>query len=296
MSTFTHDLIEWIERHLNGRLTIEDVALKAGYSKWHLQRLFREETGYQLASYIRFRKLNKAAMLLKMTPLPAVEIGEYLGFSTQQTFTRSFTRHFGVAPGRYRETHHWNFRGMVARVSEPTVCLPEAETLTHGPSLSPGVSLSYLCEPDELENINYHCQQRERLLSKAFEVFNGILPPLVAEQFEPEVQGGRAQFTMTFHQHAQEVHYQNASPDRFLRFQFSGTHPELVRMQASVYQYVMPFRPEVRRKGPDFFVCHSPQTPANVSSNGAFTGHYYIPVSAPEPLAASAQQASPFLT
>lgn len=33
MKTFTHDLISWIERNLENPLRIDDVALKAGYSK-----------------------------------------------------------------------------------------------------------------------------------------------------------------------------------------------------------------------------------------------------------------------
>ena len=49
MNTFTRDLIDWIEKNLEGKLTIDDVSAKAGYSKWHLQRMFRDDTGFQLA-------------------------------------------------------------------------------------------------------------------------------------------------------------------------------------------------------------------------------------------------------
>lgn len=44
MNMFTCDLIDWIEKNLTDKLTIDDVAARAGYSKWHLQRIFREET------------------------------------------------------------------------------------------------------------------------------------------------------------------------------------------------------------------------------------------------------------
>lgn len=159
MNSFTRDLLDWIESNLNSKLTIDDVSVKAGYSKWHLQRIFREDTGFHLASYIRYRKLNKAAMILRMTHMPAVEISELLGFSTQQTFTRSFTRHFGAAPGKYRDASEWSFRGMVARASPNLSDLPEAETVTQGPGIIPGLSLSYLCDYSELEDVNYHCDR-----------------------------------------------------------------------------------------------------------------------------------------
>ena len=50
---FIHDLLDWIDNNLDSRLDIETVSRRAGYSKWHLQRLFKEHTGSPLAEYIR---------------------------------------------------------------------------------------------------------------------------------------------------------------------------------------------------------------------------------------------------
>lgn len=40
-------IVEWIDDNLNQPLRIDDIARHAGYSKWHLQRLFmqRGESG-----------------------------------------------------------------------------------------------------------------------------------------------------------------------------------------------------------------------------------------------------------
>ncbi|VTP61257.1 Right origin-binding protein [Serratia rubidaea] len=40
-----HDLLNWIETHLDQPLLLDNVAAKSGYSKWHLQRMFRSTTG-----------------------------------------------------------------------------------------------------------------------------------------------------------------------------------------------------------------------------------------------------------
>ena len=48
-----HDLLDWIETHLDQPLLLDNVAAKSGYSKWHLQRMFRSTTGHALGSYIR---------------------------------------------------------------------------------------------------------------------------------------------------------------------------------------------------------------------------------------------------
>ncbi|HHX3736071.1 TPA: helix-turn-helix domain-containing protein, partial [Klebsiella variicola] len=45
------DLIDWIDNHLDSRLDIDTVARRSGYSKWHLQRIFKEHTGQPLGEY-----------------------------------------------------------------------------------------------------------------------------------------------------------------------------------------------------------------------------------------------------
>ncbi|MEM6158960.1 hypothetical protein AAH446_00125 [Erwinia sp. P6884] len=64
---FILDLIEWIEGNMEQRLKIEHVADKSGYSKWYLQRMFRDKTGIRLAEYIRKRKMSKSACALRLT-------------------------------------------------------------------------------------------------------------------------------------------------------------------------------------------------------------------------------------
>lgn len=43
------DLLIWLEGHLDQPLSLDNVAAKAGYSKWHLQRMFKDVTGQLLA-------------------------------------------------------------------------------------------------------------------------------------------------------------------------------------------------------------------------------------------------------
>lgn len=46
-------LTNWIDNNLDKALSIEEVAAKSGYSKWHLQRMFRTVTKQTLGGYIR---------------------------------------------------------------------------------------------------------------------------------------------------------------------------------------------------------------------------------------------------
>lgn len=91
-------IVEWIDDNLNQPLRIDDIARHAGYSKWHLQRLFMQYKGESLGRYIRERKLLLAARDLRDTDQKVYDICLKYGFDSQQTFTRIFTRTFSQPP------------------------------------------------------------------------------------------------------------------------------------------------------------------------------------------------------
>ena len=95
-------IVEWIDDNLHQPLRIDDIARHAGYSKWHLQRLFLHSTkGRAWGRYIRERKLLLAARDLRDTDQRVYDICLKYGFDSQQTFTRVFTRTFNQPPGAY---------------------------------------------------------------------------------------------------------------------------------------------------------------------------------------------------
>ena len=102
------DLLDWLEDHLDQPLTLNNVAIKAGYSKWHLQRMFRDVTGRAIGSYIRARRLSKAAVALRLTARPILDIALQYRFDSQQTFTRAFKKQFGLTPAHYRRSPDWS--------------------------------------------------------------------------------------------------------------------------------------------------------------------------------------------
>lgn len=99
-----HDLMNWIETHLDQPLLLDNVAAKSGYSKWHLQRMFRSTTGHALGSYIRERRLSQAAQALRTTPRPILDIALQFHFDSQPSFSRAFKKQFGKTPAVYRRT------------------------------------------------------------------------------------------------------------------------------------------------------------------------------------------------
>ena len=100
-----HSILSWIEDNLESPLSLEKVSERSGYSKWHLQRMFKKETGHSLGQYIRSRKLTEIAQKLKQSNEPILYLAERYGFESQQTLTRTFKNYFDVPPHQYRITN-----------------------------------------------------------------------------------------------------------------------------------------------------------------------------------------------
>lgn len=102
MQSVIRDIINWIESDLSRPMRSSDIAEKAGYSRWHLQRSFKYVTGHTMGHYIRSRRMTVAAVLLKTTKLSIASIYLRVGYDEAATFCRVFFRHFGLSPTAYR--------------------------------------------------------------------------------------------------------------------------------------------------------------------------------------------------
>ncbi|PHM29135.1 helix-turn-helix domain-containing protein [Xenorhabdus budapestensis] len=105
LESVINDIVKWLENQLQltESIKIDAIAHKSGYSKWHLQRIFKELKGCTLGQYVRRRRLHEAAKSLREDDLPILDIALQYGFSSQATFTRIFKKHFNTTPAKFRE-------------------------------------------------------------------------------------------------------------------------------------------------------------------------------------------------
>lgn len=101
-SALVQQIIDTLEEHVLTDWQLEDFAEKIGYSKFHLTRKFKEETGFSIGEYIRTRRLAIAAQLLLNTDEPILFIALELHFQSQEAFTRAFKELYKLPPGKYR--------------------------------------------------------------------------------------------------------------------------------------------------------------------------------------------------
>lgn len=92
----------YIESHLAGPLTLDDVAGVAGVSRFHLVRAFAAATGCSVMRYVRARRLTRAAQALAAGAPDILSLALEAGYGSHEAFTRAFREHFGVTPEAVR--------------------------------------------------------------------------------------------------------------------------------------------------------------------------------------------------
>ncbi|WP_090917197.1 AraC family transcriptional regulator [Bacillus sp. 103mf] len=94
--------IDYMEKHIEEELNLEEVASYCAMSMYHFHRVFQDNIGMSVNSYIRKRRLTYAAQALVMTNRSVLDIAVQYGFSSQEAFTRAFKGMFHLPPKRYR--------------------------------------------------------------------------------------------------------------------------------------------------------------------------------------------------
>ncbi|MBD5480885.1 MAG: helix-turn-helix transcriptional regulator [Lachnospiraceae bacterium] len=95
-------VIDYIEKHLDEEMELDNIARHAGYSKFHLNRIFTEETGTTIHKYLQLRRLTIAAEKLAKTDIPVAQIAYEAGYHSQQAFSLAFKKIYLYPPKLYR--------------------------------------------------------------------------------------------------------------------------------------------------------------------------------------------------
>lgn len=95
--------MDHLDRHLAGKLLIDDVAGAVGLSPSRLAHLFKDETGQTVQGYLEARRMQVAADLLRRTSFPIKQIAAAAGFESQFYFSQRFSRWTGMSPLAFRQ-------------------------------------------------------------------------------------------------------------------------------------------------------------------------------------------------
>ncbi|HEX3076821.1 MAG TPA: AraC family transcriptional regulator [Lachnospiraceae bacterium] len=95
--------VDYIEEHISETIRLNDIALSVGYSKYHLNRIFLNETGQTIGKYIQMKRLTESANELLAKHTSIAEVAQNAGYSSQQAYTLAFRQFYGYTPQLYRQ-------------------------------------------------------------------------------------------------------------------------------------------------------------------------------------------------
>ncbi len=98
--------IDYISDRLHEKILVSQIADELNCSVQYISRIFSEEVGVSINTYIIQKKLEAAANMLQFSDYTATEISEYYHFSSQSYFIKQFKKYIGITPKEYRHRYY----------------------------------------------------------------------------------------------------------------------------------------------------------------------------------------------
>ena len=99
------NICDFISSHCMEDLTLDDVADRAGFSKYHFSRLFKQFTNTTFYKFLNTKRIAYAENLLIDPGLSITEIAYRSGFNSISSFVRMFKALTSYTPTAYRKLH-----------------------------------------------------------------------------------------------------------------------------------------------------------------------------------------------
>lgn len=92
----------FLDEHYEEKLSLESVASHFFIDKHYLARLFKEQYGVTLVTYLQQVRITHAKRMLRFTDKSIEEIGLECGIGELNYFSRVFKKPEGVSPSEFR--------------------------------------------------------------------------------------------------------------------------------------------------------------------------------------------------
>ncbi|MEK4660818.1 response regulator [Priestia sp. FSL H7-0729] len=102
IQTIVDKVQTYIEDNLSHGLSLDELGKVAHLHPVYFSKLFKQETGENVSSYISKKRLEKASQLLQDSELRVADIAQMVGYRKNQYFIQLFKVEYGVTPYQYR--------------------------------------------------------------------------------------------------------------------------------------------------------------------------------------------------
>jgi AraC-like DNA-binding protein len=104
MDDLVRSLLKCVRRRLDGDedLTVQNVSEDLGFTRQYVSGRFHRATGRLLSQFLKEKRLEKAARLLKSGKLKVSQISHLCGFESENYFRQQFRSRYGMSPRQFR--------------------------------------------------------------------------------------------------------------------------------------------------------------------------------------------------
>lgn len=95
-------ITEWMTAHMAEDFNLDQLAARAGLSKFHFHRLFKSAVGVAPSRFQINLRMDESKRLLRETKRSALEIALDVGYTNPSHFAQLFRRETGQSPSDYR--------------------------------------------------------------------------------------------------------------------------------------------------------------------------------------------------
>ncbi len=94
---------EYLEEHYQEKVNLDDLAERFFVNKFYLTRIFKEQFGVPVTSYLLQVRVTHAKQLLRFSDLSVEEVAYRCGMNDANYFSRMFRKIEGTSPGEFRK-------------------------------------------------------------------------------------------------------------------------------------------------------------------------------------------------
>lgn len=95
------DILEYINKNINEKITIDDLTYEFNYNRYYLMKLFKKELDISIVNYINYKRIyNSLSSLRENKSILMIALNN--GFYTQEYYAEIFKKVIGTAPITYK--------------------------------------------------------------------------------------------------------------------------------------------------------------------------------------------------
>ena len=96
-------ITDYYEAHITEHIKVEHLCKEFGIGRSHLQRIFREQTGYGAIEYFCQMRISAAKRCIRENRMNLTDTAASLGYTSIYYFSKQFKKITGMSPSQYQK-------------------------------------------------------------------------------------------------------------------------------------------------------------------------------------------------